>query len=93
MILQVEHRKGWCDRCAGVRVGLLELVDASRRVTRHLVAYVAELCRLGLTATTVADHLGLDPKTVKALDKAAVLAEFGQTPQGSRSCWGMIFAA
>ena len=79
MILQVEHRKVWCDRCAGVRVELLEFVDASQRVTRRLAAYVAELCRLGLTVTAVAEHLGLDPKTVKAIDKGALQAEFGQT--------------
>ena len=79
MILQIEHRKVWCDQCAGVRVELLEFVDASQRVTRRLAAYAAELCRLGLTVTAVADHLGLDPKTVKVIDKAALQAEFGQT--------------
>jgi len=33
MLLQVEHRKIWCDACGGVRVEQLDFVDASQRVT------------------------------------------------------------
>lgn len=78
-MLQVEYRKIWCDRCGGVRVEQLEFADTHKRVTHRLAAYAAELCRLGLSVAAVADHLDLDPKTVKAIDKAALAAEFGET--------------
>ncbi len=79
MMLQVAHRKIWCDGCGGVRVEQLEFVDASQRVTCRLAAYAAQLCRSGLPVTAVAKHLDLDPKTVKAVDKAALKAEFDAT--------------
>lgn len=79
MLLQVEHRKIWCDRCGGVRVEQLEFVDVAQRVTKRLAAYAAQLCREGLPVTAVAKHLDLDPKTVKAIDQAALQTEFGET--------------
>jgi len=79
MMLQVEHRKIWCDACGGVRVEQLEFVDPSQRVTNRLAAYAVQLCRAGLSVQAVAEHLELDPKTVKALDKAALERDFGQT--------------
>lgn len=79
MMLQVEHRKVWCDHCHGVRVEQLEFVDAGQRVTHRLGAYAVQLCRRGLSVTAVADHLGLDPKTVKTLDKTALEDGFGKT--------------
>jgi transposase len=79
MMLQIEYRKIWCDACGGVRVEQLEFVDVSQRVTNRLAAYAVQLCQAGLSVEAVARHLDLDPKTVKALDKAALQAEFGQT--------------
>ena len=79
MLLQVEYRKIRCDTCGGVRVEDLEFVHASKRITCRLAAYAAELCRKGLSVQAVADHLDLDPKTVKAVDKAALETEFGET--------------
>jgi transposase len=79
MLLQVEHRKIRCGPCHKVRVEGLEFVDASARVTHRLAAYAAQLCKAGLSVEAVARHLDLDPKTVKAIDKAALEAEFGQT--------------
>jgi transposase len=79
MMLQVEHRKVWCEHCGGVRVEALEFVEAGRRHTKRLAAYAAQLCRSGLPVSTVADHLDLDPKTVKEIDKTALQAEFGKT--------------
>jgi DNA gyrase/topoisomerase IV subunit A len=76
--LQVGYRKVWCAHCGGVRVERLEFADSSQRVTHRLAAYAVELCRLGLTVKTVAQHLVLDPKTVKALEKAALQAQFGR---------------
>ncbi len=79
MLLQVEQRKIRCGQCRKVRVEGLEFVDASARVTHRLAAYAAQLCKAGLSVEAVARHLDLDPKTVKAIDKAALEAEFGQT--------------
>ena len=79
MRLHIEHRKVYCDRCLGVRVERLDFVTTSQRVTHRLGAYAAELCRLGLPVTVVAEHLDLDPKTVKHFDKAALTAAFGTT--------------
>ena len=79
VMLQIEHRKIWCDFCGGVRVEQLEFVDVHQRITHRLAAYAAQLCRGGLSVTAVADHLDLDPKTIKAVDKATLEAEFGQT--------------
>lgn len=77
VLLQVEHRKVYCDTCHGVRVEELDFVDTSKRVTRRLAAYAAELCRVGLPVTTVAEHLDLSPNTVKDIEQAALEAEFG----------------
>jgi transposase len=79
MLLQVEHRKVYCDTCQRVRVERLEFVDTSQRVTHRLGAYAAELCRLGLAVSVVAEHLDLDPKTVKHFEKQALTAAFGTT--------------
>jgi len=77
--LQVDYRKVWCDNCGGVRVEYLEFAEVSHRVTHRLAAYAVQLCREGMSVTAVAEHLDLDPKTVKALEKAALQTEFGQT--------------
>lgn len=79
MLLQVEYRKIRCHRCRKVRVEGLEFVDPHARITRRLAAYAAQLCAAGMSVEAVADHLELDPKTVKAIDKATLQAEFGQT--------------
>jgi transposase len=79
MLLQVEHRKVWCEACGGARVEKLDFVQVCERITDRLAAYAAELCRAGLSVQTVADHLNLDPKTVKACDQAVLEQEFGQT--------------
>jgi transposase len=79
MTLQIEYRKIWCDTCGGVRVEQLEFVDTSQRITNRLAAYAAALCQLGMSVQAVARHLDLDPKTVKALDKAALEVAFGET--------------
>lgn len=79
MLLQVEHRKVFCNTCRQVRVEKLDFVDVHQRVTLRLGAYAAELCRLGLSVDAVARHLDLDPKTVKTFDKAALQRDFGTT--------------
>ena len=56
--------------CRKVRIEGLEFVDTHARATCRLAAYAARLCKAGLSVEAVAHHL--DPKTVKAIDKAAL---------------------
>ena len=76
--LEVEYRKIWCNNCGGVRVEYLSFVDASRRVTHRLAQYVYDLCKL-MTVKEVAEHLDLDPKTVKSIDKDFLEKEFSKS--------------
>ena len=76
--LQVQYRRIWCDNCQGVRVEQLSFCDASKRVTHRLARYAYGLCKK-MTIQDVAEHLGLDPKTVKAIDHHFLDEEFGQT--------------
>ena len=74
--LDVEYRKIWCSQCGGVRVEHLSFADASKRVTHRLAQYVYGLCKV-MTVQDVAEHLELDPKTVKAIDKSFLEKDFG----------------
>jgi transposase len=76
--LDVEYRKIWCCECDGVRVEQLDFADASKRVTHRLAQYIHDLCKV-MTVQDVADHLELNPKTVKAIDKCFLEKHFGQT--------------
>ena len=76
--LDVEYRKIWCDQCDGVRVEQLSFADASKRVTHRLARYIHGLCKV-MTVQDVADHLELNPKTVKAIDKSFLEKSFAQT--------------
>lgn len=76
--LQVEYRRVWCPRCQRARVEHLEFLDSHKRLTQRLARYVHELCKV-MTVLDVARHLGLDPKTVKAIDKHFLDEEYGQT--------------
>lgn len=75
--LQVEYRKIWCSVCHGVRVEQFSFADAGNRVTRRLACYIHALCKK-LTVKDVAEHLNLDPKTVKEIDKSFLKQSFGQ---------------
>ena len=75
--LQVEYRKIWCDKCQTARVEQLSFADSGKRVTHRLARYIYELCKK-LTISDVAEHLGLDPKTIKDIDKTFLEESFGQ---------------
>lgn len=75
--LQVDTRKIWCNHCDGVRVEKLDFADASVRVTKRMARYIHELCKM-LTIKDVAQHLDLDPKTVKTIDQEFLEESFGQ---------------
>jgi transposase len=60
----------------------LEFVRPYQRVTLRLAQYIHELCKM-MTVTEVADHLELDWKTVKNIDKAFLEIDYGQTDYDS----------
>jgi len=76
--LQVQYRRVWCAACGKAKVEQLSFADPSRRVTRRLARCIYDLCRV-MTIHDVADHLGLDPKTVKDIDKHFLEQDFGPT--------------
>jgi transposase len=76
--LDVEYRKIWCNNCSRAKVEQLSFADASKRVTHRLAQYIYGLCKV-MTVHDVAEHLDLDPKTVKSIDKAFLERSFGWT--------------
>ena len=76
--LQVEYRKVWCPHCNGARVERLSCCGASQRVTYRMARYIYELCK-HLSVKTVAEHLGLNPQTIRAIDRMFLEEEFGRT--------------
>jgi transposase len=76
--LQVDYRKIWCPRCGKTRVEHLSFCDSPRRLTNRLRRYIYDLCKI-MPVSDVAEHLDLDPKTVKAVDQEFLQEEFGRT--------------
>jgi transposase len=62
-----------CPKC-GVKTEALDWLEPGRRYTQRFADYVARLCRLA-SVSAVADHLGLDWKTVKRFDQRALEKE------------------
>jgi transposase len=75
--LDCHYRKLYCPICRGIITEDLELFDPYIRVTRRLAYYVYQLCQV-MTVTEVANHLGLDWKTVKTIDKKFLEQRYGQ---------------
>ena len=76
--LKVFYRKVYCPVCERVRVEQQEFVEPYARVTKRLACYIHSLCKMA-TIKEVAEHMGLDWKTVKNIDKAFLEEEFGDT--------------
>jgi len=76
--LQVDYRKVWCPRCGKTRVEHLSFCDSPRRLTNRLRRYIYDLCKI-MPVSDVAEHLDLDPKTIKAVDQEFLQEEFGRT--------------
>jgi len=72
------YRKVICPHCRKTPIEELELFDPYLRVTKRLARYVFELLRV-MTVQEVSRHLGLDWKTVKAIDKKFLEEKFGPT--------------
>ena len=76
--LQVQYRRVWCAACGKAKVEQLSFADPSHRVTHRLARCIYDLCRV-MTIHDVAEHLDLDPKTVKDIDKHFLEQDFGPT--------------
>ena len=82
--LRCQYRKVFCPCCKRILTEDLELFIPYQRVTKRLACYIHQLCKV-LTVKEVADHLGLNWKTVRKIDKLFLEEEFGQTDyQGLR---------
>mgnify|MGYP001813343525 FL=1 len=75
--LQCHYRKLFCPDCKRLSVEDLELFHPYLRVTRRMARYAYELCKF-MTVSEVARHLGLNWKTVKAIDKYYLERQYGQ---------------
>ncbi len=73
--ISVAYRRLRCPHC-GTVVEELPLMNPSERVSRRLTTYILGLCRY-MTITDIAEHLDLDWKTVKDIDKTFLEKEFG----------------
>jgi transposase len=59
----------------------LGFFEPHKRVTKRLAKYIHDLCKM-LPVKQVADHLGLDWKTVKNVDKFFLEEKYGETDYG-----------
>jgi transposase len=75
--LKCTYRKLFCSHCDRISIEELEVFHPYLRVTRRLAAYIHQLCEI-MTVTEVANHLKLDWKTVKDIDKQYLEAKYGQ---------------
>jgi len=72
------YRKIVCPHCQKTPIEELDLFDPYLRVTKRLARYIFGLCKI-MTVLEVSRHLGLDWKTVKAIDQKFLEEQFGQT--------------
>jgi len=72
------YRKIACSHCRQTPIEELDLFDPYLRVTKRLARYIFGLCRI-MTVQEVSRHLGLDWKTVKAIDEKFLEEKFGPT--------------
>lgn len=75
--IRCAYRKLFCAHCQRISIEELELFHPYLRVTRRLATYIHHLCKV-MTVTQVAQHLRLDWKTVKEIDKQYLEAHYGQ---------------
>ncbi|NSW83667.1 MAG: ISL3 family transposase [Syntrophothermus sp.] len=78
-LIHLHYRKIECPLCGQVVVEELDIAEpGGPRVTKRLAVYIQELCKL-MTVKDVAEHLHLDWKTVKEIDKQGLKQEFAHT--------------
>jgi len=75
--INCRYRKVFCAQCQGILIEDLEFFHPYLRVTTRLARYIYHLCQF-MTLSEVAQHMGLDWKTVKAIDKFYLERNYGQ---------------
>jgi transposase len=78
IFLNILYRKVVCAECRCVRTEYFDFVLPYLRVTKRLAQCIHELCKV-TTVKEVAEHFGLDWKTIKEIDKRFLEVEFGKT--------------
>lgn len=76
--INCSYRKIVCKPCNRIVVEDLGVFDPYSRVTRRLALCIYELCKV-LTVTDVANHFGINWKTVKMIDKYFLEQQYGET--------------
>jgi transposase len=71
------YRKLLCAHCHGIHIEDLELFHPYLRVTTRLARYIYQLCKV-MTVSEVAQHLAIDWKTVKNIDKFYLERDYEQ---------------
>jgi transposase len=74
--LQCHFRKIFCPACQRIVIEDLGLLHPYLRVTKRLAEYIHGLCKV-MTVKEVAEHLDLDWKTVKNIDKFFLETHYG----------------
>jgi transposase len=77
MWVTCRYRKVFCAHCHGIHIEDLELFHPYLRVTNRMARYIYQLCRF-MAVSEVAQHLGIDWKTVKNIDKSYLERDYGQ---------------
>lgn len=75
--IHCEYRKLSCSKCKRISIEELGFFHPYIRITRRMALYIHELCKV-MTVTEVAQHLQLDWKTVKEIDKQYLEIIYGQ---------------
>ena len=75
--ISCQYRKLFCTNCQRISIEDLNLFHPYLRVTKRLALYIHHLCRF-MTVIEVAQHLQLDWKTVKNIDKWFLERQYGQ---------------
>lgn len=76
--LETRYRKVYCPNCGIVRVEKQDYAEPYSRITKRLEEYIFALCKR-LTVKEVSEHIGLDWKTVKEIDKRYLEKEYPET--------------
>ena len=77
IMVQLHYRKVKCQNCKSVRVEELDICPpGGPRTTHRLANYIQDLCKF-MTVDEVANHLNLDWKTVKAIEKRGLQKQYG----------------
>lgn len=78
IFLNIFYRKVLCTKCRCVKTEYFDFIEPYLRLTKRLARYIHELCRV-MTVKEVAEHLDIDWKTVKEIDKRFLQQKFAET--------------